>query len=110
MAQPKTPKGYIPVNVEGDVEVYIYQPTDPRIKSRLMTTSRLSGMAAHGRRRGSDIVKPPPRPQTTAATCSAADPLAVVNDRTGRTDYHPPLLPTNPHYRPHTPPPPAISR
>ena len=33
MAQPKAPKGYIPVNVEGDVEVYIYQPTDPRIKS-----------------------------------------------------------------------------
>ena len=33
MAQPKAPKGYIPVNVDGEVEVYIYQPADPRIKS-----------------------------------------------------------------------------
>ena len=33
MAKPQAPKGYIPVNVDGDVEVYIYQPTDPRIKA-----------------------------------------------------------------------------
>ena len=33
MAQPQAPKGYIPVNDDGEVEVYIYQPTDPRIKS-----------------------------------------------------------------------------
>ena len=33
MAQPKAPKGYIPVNVDGEVEVYIYQPADARIKS-----------------------------------------------------------------------------
>ena len=31
--QTPAPKGYISFNVDGDVEVYIYQPTDPRIKA-----------------------------------------------------------------------------